>query len=34
MSTPDLYQFHVWLRGISPMIWRRLLLRSDTPELV
>jgi hypothetical protein len=29
MSTPDIYQFHVWLRGISPMIWRRLLLRSD-----
>jgi Plasmid pRiA4b ORF-3-like protein len=29
MSTPDLYQFHAWLRGISPMIWRRLLLRSD-----
>ena len=28
MSTPDLYQFHVCLRGISPMIWRRLLLRS------
>jgi hypothetical protein len=29
MSTPDVYQFHVWLRGLSPMIWRRLLLRSD-----
>jgi hypothetical protein len=29
MSTPDVYQFHAWLRGISPMIWRRLLLRSD-----
>lgn len=24
-----LYQFKVVLRGISPMIWRRLLLRSD-----
>ena len=23
------YQFKVALRGISPMIWRRLLLRSD-----
>jgi Plasmid pRiA4b ORF-3-like protein len=29
MSTPDVYQFHVWLRGLSPMIWRRLLLHSD-----
>jgi Plasmid pRiA4b ORF-3-like protein len=29
MSTPDVYQFHAWLRGISPMIWRRLRLRSD-----
>src|SRR5947209_12147785 len=29
MSTPDLCQFHAWLRGLSPMIWRRLLLRSD-----
>lgn len=25
----DIYQFRVYLRGISPMIWRRLLLRSD-----
>jgi hypothetical protein len=24
------YQLHVWLREISPMIWRRLLVRSDT----
>jgi hypothetical protein len=24
-----IYQFKVVLRGISPMIWRRLLLRSD-----
>ncbi len=23
------YQFHIWLREISPMIWRRFLLRSD-----
>jgi Plasmid pRiA4b ORF-3-like protein len=29
MSTLEVYQFHAWLRGISPMIWRRLLLRSD-----
>lgn len=24
-----IYQFHAWLRGISPLIWRRLLVRSD-----
>jgi Plasmid pRiA4b ORF-3-like protein len=29
MHIPEIYQFHVWLRGISPLIWRRLLLRSD-----
>jgi Plasmid pRiA4b ORF-3-like protein len=29
MQIPEIYQFHVWLRGISPLIWRRLLLRSD-----
>ena len=32
MPGPELvcvYQFKVALRGISPMIWRRLLLRSD-----
>jgi hypothetical protein len=28
-QTPCVYQFKVVLRGISPMIWRRLLLRSD-----
>jgi hypothetical protein len=26
---PEVYQFRVWLRGISPAIWRRLRLRSD-----
>lgn len=26
---PEVYQLHVWLREISPMIWRRLLVRSD-----
>ena len=25
----EIYQFHVWIRQISPMIWRRLLVRSD-----
>ena len=28
-SLPAVYQFKVVLRGISPMVWRRLLLRSD-----
>jgi hypothetical protein len=28
-QAPCVYQFKVVLRGISPMIWRRLLLRSD-----
>src|SRR5918996_958881 len=27
---PEVYQLHVWLREISPMIWRRLLIRSDS----
>ena len=26
---PSVYQFRVVLQGISPLIWRRLLLRSD-----
>jgi len=25
-----IYRLHVWLRQISPMIWRRLLVRSDS----
>jgi len=29
MQILEICQFHVWLRGISPLIWRRLLLRSD-----
>ena len=28
-SEVEVYQFRVYLREISPMIWRRLLLRSD-----
>ena len=28
--TPDVYQLHVWLCKISPLIWRRLLVRSDS----
>src|ERR687892_1680679 len=27
---PEVYQLHIWLRQISPMIWRRLLVRSDS----
>ncbi len=26
----EIYQIHVWIRQITPMIWRRLLLRSDS----
>ncbi len=29
-SLVEVYQFHVWLREISPMIWRRVLVRSDS----
>jgi hypothetical protein len=27
---PDLYQLRVVLRNVSPLIWRRLLVRTDT----
>ncbi len=29
-TTPQVYQLHAWIRQISPMIWRRLLVRSDS----
>jgi hypothetical protein len=29
-ATPEVYQIHVWLRHISPMIWRRLLMRAGS----
>jgi len=29
-ALPSIYQLRVVLRGISPLIWRRLLVRSDT----
>ena len=29
-ATPEVYQIHVWIRHISPMIWRRLLFRADS----
>jgi hypothetical protein len=28
-NLPNVYQFRVVLQGISPLIWRRLLIRSD-----
>ena len=28
-SAPAIYQFRIWLRSISPTIWRRFLVRSD-----
>jgi hypothetical protein len=28
-SLPNAYQFRVVVQGISPLIWRRLLIRSD-----
>jgi hypothetical protein len=29
-TSAEVYQLHVWIRQISPMIWRRLLVRSDS----
>jgi pRiA4b ORF-3-like protein len=29
-SIPEIYQIRVWIRGISPSIWRRLWIRSDS----
>jgi Plasmid pRiA4b ORF-3-like protein len=29
-STLEVYQLHVWLREITPLIWRRLLVGSDS----
>jgi pRiA4b ORF-3-like protein len=29
-ALPSIYQLRVVLRGISPLIWRRLLVHSDT----
>lgn len=28
--TPEVYQLHIYLLGISPAIWRRILVRSDS----
>ena len=29
MQMPEIYQFHALLDGVSPLIWRRLLIHSD-----
>ena len=29
-TDPPIYQVHLWIRQISPMIWRRVLVRSDS----
>jgi hypothetical protein len=29
-ATPPIYLLHLWIRQISPMIWRRVLVRSDS----
>jgi hypothetical protein len=29
-SSTEVYRLHVWIRKISPMIWRRLLVQSDS----
>src|ERR671933_1216406 len=29
-STPSVYQLRVVLRGLSPLVWRRLLVRTDS----
>jgi hypothetical protein len=30
LKPASIYQLKVWLQGISPMVWRRLLVRSDS----
>jgi hypothetical protein len=30
VNSPVVYQLRVWLQGVSPMVWRRLLVRSDS----
>ena len=29
-TIPEIYLLHLWIRQISPMIWRRLLMRADS----
>ena len=30
LLTPAVYQLHIVLRGVSPLTWRRVLIRGDT----
>ena len=30
LSLVHVYQLKVWIQAISPMVWRRLLVRSDS----
>lgn len=30
LTSPVVYQLRVWLRAVSPMVWRRLVVQSDT----
>jgi Plasmid pRiA4b ORF-3-like protein len=30
-TDPPIYQVHLWIRQISPMIWRRVLVRREAP---
>ena len=29
-AIPSIYKLHIWIRQISPMIWRRILVRSES----
>jgi hypothetical protein len=29
-NSAEVYQLRIWLKGISPMIWRRLLVKSNS----
>ena len=30
LAIPPIYKLHIWIRQISPMIWRRILVRSES----
>ena len=31
VAPPDIYLIYVWIRDIHPLLWRRLLVRADSP---